>query len=110
MVAATVREAGPAEVEGDVVDVQRRGPGGKGAGLAARYIAATALTLLDRHGIDWLTMRKLAAELDVSVGALYWHFPNRDSLLAAVVDDVALELRWDPSTAGTQRERLARHL
>ena len=93
-----------------MVGEQRRGPGGKGAGLVPRDIVSTALALLDRHGVDWLTMRKLATELDVSVGALYWHFPNRDGLLAAVVDDVALELRWDPSSAGTLRERLTRHL
>jgi AcrR family transcriptional regulator len=93
-----------------VVEPARRGPGGKGAGLVPREIVATALALLDEHGVEWLTMRKLAAALHVSVGALYWHFPNRDSLLAAVVDDVALELRWDPSAPGTERERLVRHL
>ena len=89
---------------------QRRGPGGRGAGLSPSEIVATALKLMDRHSVEWLTMRKLAAELGVSAGALYWHFPNKDSLCAAIMDDVAQELRWDTLTSGTTRERLTQHL
>jgi TetR/AcrR family transcriptional regulator, tetracycline repressor protein len=48
--------------------------------------AATAL--LDSYGIADLTMRRLARELDVSPGALYWHFPNKQALLGAVADRI----------------------
>jgi AcrR family transcriptional regulator len=48
--------------------------------------AATAL--LDTYGIADLTMRRLARELAVSPGALYWHFPNKQALLGAVADRI----------------------
>src|SRR5215212_4322791 len=33
-------------------------------------------------------MRRLARELDISPGALYWHFANKQQLLGAVADRV----------------------
>src|SRR4051794_16869294 len=35
-----------------------------------------------------LTMRRLARELAVSPGALYWHFANKQELLGAVADRI----------------------
>lgn len=65
---------------------------------------------MDEHGVEWLTMRKLAAEVGVSPGALYWHFPNKESLYAVVMDSVALNLDWDASAPGTPKQRLAAHV
>ena len=59
--------------------------------------AATAL--LDMYGIADLTMRRLARELDVSPGALYWHFPNKQALLGAVADRI-LQACGQPAPAG----------
>jgi TetR/AcrR family transcriptional regulator, tetracycline repressor protein len=39
------------------------------------------LRLLDRVGLDGLTLRKLAAELRVKAPALHWHFKNKQELL-----------------------------
>lgn len=47
-------------------------------------VSRTALRLLDEFGLPDLTMRAIATSLDVQVSALYWHFPNKQSLLAAV--------------------------
>ncbi|MGH3458271.1 TetR/AcrR family transcriptional regulator C-terminal domain-containing protein [Aeromicrobium sp.] len=47
-----------------------------------------ALQVLDRHGLADLSMRRLAADLDVQPSALYWHFANKQALLAAVADEV----------------------
>jgi TetR/AcrR family transcriptional regulator, tetracycline repressor protein len=47
-----------------------------------------ALTVLDRHGLADLSMRRLAADLGVRPSALYWHFDSKQSLLAAVADEV----------------------
>jgi TetR/AcrR family tetracycline transcriptional repressor len=44
--------------------------------------------LLDSYGMADLTMRRLARELNVSPGALYWHFANKQELLGAVADRV----------------------
>ena len=47
-----------------------------------------ALRLLDEVGLPDLSMRRLAAELDVQPSALYWHFANKQELLAAVADRI----------------------
>jgi TetR/AcrR family tetracycline transcriptional repressor len=56
--------------------------------LHKRDVVQAATTLLDSYGIADLTMRRLARELDVSPGALYWHFANKQELLGAVADRV----------------------
>lgn len=56
--------------------------------LHKRDVVAAATALLDNYGIADLTMRRLARELDVSAGALYWHFANKQQLLGAVADGI----------------------
>jgi AcrR family transcriptional regulator len=56
--------------------------------LHKRDVVEAATTLLDNYGIADLTMRRLARELDVSPGALYWHFANKQELLGAVADRI----------------------
>lgn len=56
--------------------------------LHKSHVLATATEVLDNYGIADLTMRRLARELDVSPGALYWHFANKQQLLGAVADEV----------------------
>ncbi|BBZ28389.1 TetR family transcriptional regulator [Mycolicibacterium madagascariense] len=45
-----------------------------------------AAQLLDEYGMADLTMRRLARELGVTPGALYWHFADKQALLGAVAD------------------------
>ena len=54
--------------------------------LHKRDVVEAATALLDNYGIADLTMRRLARELAVSPGALYWHFANKQELLGAVAD------------------------
>ena len=56
--------------------------------LHKRDVVEAAATLLDNYGIADLTMRRLARELNVSPGALYWHFANKQQLLGAVADRI----------------------
>lgn len=51
-------------------------------------VTATALRLLDEVGLPDLSMRRLAGALDVRPSALYWHFPSKQELLAAVADRI----------------------
>src|SRR4051812_6774620 len=50
-------------------------------------------------------MRRLARELEVSPGALYWHFANKQQLLGAVTDRI-LEPAAD-DVPGGWRDRVA---
>src|SRR5690606_33913521 len=47
-----------------------------------------AIAVLDEYGLADLTMRRLAAELGVRPSALYHHFANKQTLLAAVADEL----------------------
>lgn len=56
----------------------------------------TALALLDRDGLDALSMRRVAAELDTGAGALYRHVAGKDELLDLVLYRVIGEFRVPP--------------
>lgn len=57
--------------------------------LSREKVLEGAFTILDRYGLGDLTMRRLATELGVQAGGLYWHFANKQSLLAAMADRIA---------------------
>ncbi|WP_028472139.1 TetR family transcriptional regulator [Nocardioides alkalitolerans] len=52
-----------------------------------------AVDVLDRFGLADLTMRRLGAELGVQPSALYHHFANKQTLLAAVADEILVRGR-----------------
>jgi AcrR family transcriptional regulator len=52
--------------------------------LTRDQVENTALAILTRFGLADLSMRRLARELDVQVGALYWHVKNKQELLVGV--------------------------
>jgi len=66
--------------------------GGKPADKYVRHtredVAAAALAILDEYGLPDLTMRRLASTLDVQPSALYWHFDNKQTLLAHLADQI----------------------
>ena len=59
-----------------------------GAPLKRGSIVATALRLVDREGLKALSMRRLGAELGVDPMAVYYHLPNKQALLDAIVEAV----------------------
>jgi AcrR family transcriptional regulator len=89
------------------------------APLSRERVLETAIALADRHGIEWLSMRKLADALGVAAMSLYHHVANKDQLLDAMIDVVFSEIE-PPSTdddwktamrkrAISTREALNRH-
>ncbi|MFG3096012.1 TetR/AcrR family transcriptional regulator C-terminal domain-containing protein [Streptomyces sp. NPDC048202] len=64
------------------MSTERRAP------LDRRKVADTALRLLNETGLDGLTLRAIARELDVKAPALYWHFKDKQALL----DEMATEM------------------
>jgi AcrR family transcriptional regulator len=60
--------------------------------LTRERIVSTALKIVDRDGLAALSMRRLGAELDVDPMAVYYHVPNKDALLDAIVEAVMAEI------------------
>jgi AcrR family transcriptional regulator len=75
------------------VSTERRTP------LDRRRVADAALRLLNEVGLDGLTLRAIAKELDVKAPALYWHFKDKQALL----DEMATEM-YRRMVAGTRFE------
>ena len=71
--------------------------------LNREAIAATALELLDRDGLDAFSMRKLADELGVGTMTLYGYFRGKSELLDAVIDESVSD--GGLQAEGTWRER-----
>ncbi|MFE9285446.1 TetR/AcrR family transcriptional regulator [Streptomyces olivaceus] len=84
------------------MSTERRAP------LDRRRVADTALKLLNEVGLDGLTLRAIARELDVKAPALYWHFKDKQALLDEMATEMyrrmVAETPLDP--ADTWRERL----
>ena len=56
--------------------------------LSRAAIVDAGLGILDAYGLGDLSMRRVADALGVQAGALYYHVPNKQSLLAALSDEV----------------------
>lgn len=54
--------------------------------LTRDRILRTAVRLADRDGPDAVTLRRIAAELDVHVTSLYNHIPTRDAITDGIVE------------------------
>jgi TetR/AcrR family tetracycline transcriptional repressor len=72
----------------------------KQAGLTPRTIIEAALRLLDKVGLDGLTVRRLAAELGVQSPALYWHVRNKQELLDGMAETIQLANGMGPPRDG----------
>ncbi|WP_112269039.1 TetR/AcrR family transcriptional regulator [Lentzea terrae] len=77
---------------------------GQPLGLSREAIVRKALEVLDEHGLQKLSMRKLAAELGAAPMSLYWHVPTKDALLELCLDEIYGELDlpapdadWEPA-------------
>jgi AcrR family transcriptional regulator len=60
--------------------------------LTLERIVDTALDLIDRAGLDALSMRKLGAALGVEAMALYHHIGSKERLLRAVAERLDREI------------------
>lgn len=70
-------------------------------------IVRAALSIADAEGLEALTMRRLALELDAAPMAAYAHFRDKRELLGAVVDAVMGEVEL-PATDGRWRKPIRR--
>jgi TetR/AcrR family tetracycline transcriptional repressor len=96
---ASSRESRPGERVGDA---PRRTPGQR-AGLTREAVLAEARAALATHGIEALSMRRLAQRLGVAPNALYSHVAGRDDLIDALLDDTLEEVRAPDPRRGEWR-------
>ena len=76
-------------------------------GLSREAIVETALAVADEHGIDKVTVRRIATTLDVGTMSLYSYFRSKEDLLDAVADCVLGRFELPPTaTAETPEEAI----
>jgi AcrR family transcriptional regulator len=81
----------------------RRGPE---RGLDLDTIVGTATALADRAGLEAVTMRRLAQELDVATMSLYTYIPGKDELIDLMVDAAYQRIPRADTTGQPWRQRL----
>ena len=54
-------------------------------------IVRTAIAILDRDGVEGVTLRRLALELHVQAASIYWHLPNKEALLDEMANEILME-------------------
>ncbi|MER5471381.1 TetR/AcrR family transcriptional regulator C-terminal domain-containing protein [Streptomyces sp. NPDC002935] len=76
--------------------------------LDKKQVVETALRLLNETGLDGLTLRAIAKELNVQAPALYWHFKNKQELLDEMATEMYRRMVEDSAAAPGDgwRERL----
>lgn len=77
--------------------------------LTRDRIIRTALEIIDRDGIEALSMRHLGAELSVDPMAIYYYVPSKAALFDGLVEAVYAAIDIDPETLprkGNWREQL----
>ena len=74
--------------------------------LSRAAIVEAALAVADRQGLDAVSMRRVADELETGASALYVYIQNRDDLLDAMFDHAMAAVAQANLPEGDWRERL----
>jgi AcrR family transcriptional regulator len=82
-----------------------RARAGRPARITRQDILVAARRVIDRDGVEHLTMRQLAKDIGSTPMAIYHHVRNKDELLALVLDDYAARVPV-PELPEDPRERL----
>ncbi|RZU46050.1 TetR family transcriptional regulator [Streptomyces sp. BK022] len=74
--------------------------------LTEAGIYAAALRLIDADGVEALTMRRLATELDANPMSLYYHVPNKEAVMRGVTRMVGAQFRTVAPEGAAWQERI----
>lgn len=87
------------------------GPKGRTLPLSRERIAAKAMALVDRDGLEGLSTRRLGEELGCEAMSIYHHFPGKAHLMDALVDLMLADGRVDllPEWGWLERLRRSAH-
>jgi AcrR family transcriptional regulator len=78
---------------------------GRGA-LTPEVITSTAIVIADAEGLEAVSIRRIAAELDARPMSLYDHFDSKDDLLGAMSEEVTGEFLIETPLPEHWREAL----
>jgi len=87
--------------------VQDGGKGRRRPALTPEAILAAAIRIADEDGLEAVSIRRIASEIDARPMSLYDHFANKEALLAGMADEVVGEVLIDPPLPDGWREALA---
>ncbi|GAA4909887.1 TetR/AcrR family transcriptional regulator [Streptomyces coeruleoprunus] len=86
---------------------RRKAAADQPSGLDRDRITAATVRLLDAEGLAKFSMRRLAAELEVTAMSLYWYVDTKEDLLELACDAVAGEVPLpDSESGGDWRDQL----
>jgi AcrR family transcriptional regulator len=80
---------------------------GRTSSVTADEVLLAAGRIVERHGVDALTMRRLSEDLGVAVTSIYWHVGNRDAVLDGLVDRLLARLDTLTAQGGDPASRIA---
>jgi AcrR family transcriptional regulator len=72
-------------------------------------VVSGALGVLDSHGLEFCSMRRVAASLGVQPSALYHHVPDKQTLLALMADRIVADVRVPATGTGAARAGAVAH-
>ncbi len=72
--------------------------------LTKDQIITKAIALADKGGIDALSMRKLAGELNIQAMSLYYHFKTKDDLISQMTDKLVTQIEFGEAVGETAND------
>ena len=78
-----------------------------GGGLTRAAIVATAVAMADAEGLEGVSIRRVAAQLDARPMSLYTHFASKDDLVELMANEAIADLIVAEPLAGDWREALS---
>lgn len=87
----------------DTMAVPRRGPE-RGSSIDA--VVKAAMDLADQHGLESVTMRRVAQALGVATMTLYTYVPGKAELIDLLLDAAYLQMHRQDTTGQAWRQRL----
>ena len=72
--------------------------------LQKEKIIKRAIEVLDRDGLDGVTLRRLAKELDAQAASIYYHIPHKEALLGAMANAILEEYFGDFDFADDKKD------
>src|SRR5512143_3330834 len=84
----------------------KREPGETKSDATRRHLLDRALALFQKRGVEATTMRDIADAAGLSLGAAYYYFPSKESLVFAFYEDNQVEVE-QLELRGTLRDQIA---